>query len=291
MTNTPASPILCGIDFSTESRRALRTAEALATQLACPLRVVSAVEPLLTEAARLRQQLPEFLAHIERDLREFVQPLSLPADHVTFSAPAGEPAAVLLAAAHDVQARVIVVGTRGWGQAARLFLGSTTLRLLRHADRPVLVTDADDRADAPDIPAGRTVSQIVCGVDFSDGALAAVTVAARLATDLGAALTLAHAVPHTSVPVGWDELARGAEQDRVAEATAHLNEVVAARGLTATVFAGVGSPADVLRTATGADPRAIVAVGLQGHTHHRPGSTALRILAATKVPVLAVPNL
>jgi nucleotide-binding universal stress UspA family protein len=213
----------------------------------------------------------------------------MPVDQVTFGASVGEPAEVLLADAREVQARVIVVGTRGWGQAARLFLGSTSLRLLRHTDRPVLVTDADDLADAPDMPAGRTVSQIVCGVDFSDGALAAVAVAARLTTDLGAALTLAHAVPHINVPVGWDGLARDAEEDRVVDATTHLNQLVATRGLTATVFVSVGSPAEVLRTATGADPRAIIAVGLQGHAHHRPGSTALRVLAVTKVPVLAVP--
>jgi nucleotide-binding universal stress UspA family protein len=288
MTKDSAT-ILCGIDFSTESRRAFRTAEALATQLGCLLHVVSAVEPLLTEAAQSRRQLPEFMAHVARDLREFAQPLSMPADRVTFSVSAGEPADVLLVAARDVHARLIVVGTRGRGQAARLFLGSTTLRLLRHADRPVLVTDADDLADAPDIPAGRIVSRIVCGVDFSDGALAALTVAAQLAADLDAALTLTHAVPHISVPVGWDGLVRDVEQDRVAEATTQLNQIVAARGLTATVIASVGSPAVVLNAATAADPRTIVAVGIHGREQHRPGSTALLVLAATKVPVLAVP--
>jgi len=289
MTNPSATPILCGIDFSTESRHAFRTAEALATQLGCPLRVVSAVEPLLIEAAQLRQQLPEFMAHIDRDLREFAKPLSVPADHVTFRASAGDPADVLLAAAREVQARLIVVGTRGRGQAARLFLGSTTLRLLRHADRPVLVTDANDAADAPDMPAGRTVSHIVCGVDFSDGALAAVTAATQLAADLGAGLTLAHAVPHINVPVGWDGLVRDVEQGRVADATRQLNQIVAARRLTATVIASVGSPAEVLNAATAADPRDIVALGIHGRAQHRPGSTALRVLAVTKVPVLAVP--
>jgi hypothetical protein len=74
---------------------------------------------------------------------------------------------------------------------------------------------------------------------------------------------------------------------RVAEATTQLNQIVAARGLAASVIASVGSPADVLNAATAADPRSIVAVGIHGQ--HRPGSTALRVLAVTKVPVLAVP--
>lgn len=283
-------PLVAGIDFSPESRRALDAAAALARAWRCPLHLVAAVEPLLAEAARLRHQLPAFMDQVEKDLREFAAPVATPADSVSFEAAAGEPAPVLLAAAARVQARLIVVGTRGRGRAARLMLGSTTLRLLRAADRPILVTDLDDRGAAADAAMAAGVTHLVCGVDFSDGSLAAVEVAGRWATTLGATITLVHALPRAGVPVGWDALAAEVEADRLRQATTRLADVARKMKLQATVRAGVGSPAHVLAEESGSDLHAIVVVGLRGSSHHRPGSTALSVLATTRVPVLAVPE-
>ncbi len=47
-------------------------------------------------------------------------------------------AAAILAVAHDVDADVIVLGTRGLGAVKLLMLGSVTHAVLHHADRPVL---------------------------------------------------------------------------------------------------------------------------------------------------------
>ncbi len=284
------APLVCGVDFSPESRRALRYSSALAVRLACRLHVVSAIEPLLAEAARIRNQFDAFADQVSRDLRAFATPSPLPPDRVSFEAPEGEPAPVLLAAARRAQARMIVVGTRGWGRTARLFLGSTTLRLLRATDRPVLVADWDDESDASDAEPGAAVSHVVCGVDFSDGSLAAVDRGARLAADLRAGLRLVHAVARANVPVGWDGLASEVEAERMEHATKRLTEV--ARTLTGSpaVRARIGSPADVLVAEVEADPHAIVAVGLRGLAHHRPGSTALRVVSLAQVPVLAVPE-
>ena len=49
-----SAPIVCGVDFSADSQRALQCAAALATRLGCPVTLVSAIEPLLAEAATLR---------------------------------------------------------------------------------------------------------------------------------------------------------------------------------------------------------------------------------------------
>lgn len=294
MTDSPVDastrPIVCGIDFSPESRRALECATALASRLGCPLHLVSAVEPLLTEAARLRNQLGPFTDQIVSDLRAFMGTSPLAPGRVSFESPAGEPAPVLIAAATRIDARLIVVGTRGWGQVARLFLGSTTLRLLRTTERPVLVTDLDGSADVAGAAPGGAVSRVVCGVDFSAGSLAAIDVAARLAADLRVGVTLVHAVPPTTVPVGWDSLVRELEAERLEEARGHLQDLARALTPPPEVRARAGSPADVLAEETAADPHAIVAVGLRGSHHHRPGSTALRIVALTKNPVLAVPE-
>ena len=41
-------PVVCGVDFSEDSRRALRWADLMARKLAQPLIVIHAVEPDLT---------------------------------------------------------------------------------------------------------------------------------------------------------------------------------------------------------------------------------------------------
>lgn len=286
--NATAGPLVCGVDFSPESRRALLYSSALAARLGCGLHVVSAIEPLLTEAARMRHQLPAFIEQVARDLREFAAPLPLPPDRLSYDASAGEPAPVVLAAAKQAHARMIVVGTRGWGQTARLVLGSTTLRLLRTTTTPVLVTDWDATFDMPEAAARGAISRIVCGVDFSDGSRAAADAAARLAADLTAGLTLVHAVPHARIPLGWDGLVGDVEADWIAGATTQLEDLARTLAPPATIRVVVGSPADVLAGDVADDPQAIVAVGLRGIAHHRPGSTALRVVSMTKVPVLAV---
>jgi nucleotide-binding universal stress UspA family protein len=48
-------------------------------------------------------------------------------------------AAVILAEAADLDAGVIVLGTRGLGGVKSLMLGSVSHAILHHADRPVLV--------------------------------------------------------------------------------------------------------------------------------------------------------
>ena len=51
----------------------------------------------------------------------------------------GRPVEVLLEAARDHDAQLIVVGSHGEGAVSAAFLGSTALKLLHHSDIPVLV--------------------------------------------------------------------------------------------------------------------------------------------------------
>jgi nucleotide-binding universal stress UspA family protein len=60
---------------------------------------------------------------------------------------ADEIAAVILAEAADVDAGVIVLGTRGLGGVKSLMLGSVSHAVLHHADRPVLVIPSASLAE------------------------------------------------------------------------------------------------------------------------------------------------
>jgi len=194
-----------------------------------------------------------------------------------------------MSTAAAINARMIVVGTRGRGGTARLVMGSTTLRLLRVTDRPVLITDWTDRA-ATDPALDATISRIVCGVDFSSASVAAMTTAAALAADLGASVTLMHAISRAAVPVGWDALVADVEQERIAEATTRLADIARALPGSPAIEARLGQPAEALAEETRTDPHALIAVGIHGASHHRPGSTAIRVVSAANVPVLAVPE-
>jgi nucleotide-binding universal stress UspA family protein len=286
------TPIVCGVDFSPDARRALHCAAVMAERLSCPLRLVSAVEPLLVEAAVLRGAAEAFTAQVRRDLNDLVPALPVAPTEVSVHVEPGEAAPVLLRAAIAANSPFVVVGSRGLGRAARFFLGSTTLRLLRATDRPVLAVPSPEDESTQEWPGAHwpATSHVCSGVDFSEGSLAAVEAAARLAERLGATLTLVHAVSEVAVPVGWEEAVRAADRDRLAQAESHLREIARKLAPGAAVSASLGTPADVLAAAVDGHPATLIAVGLRGAGHHRPGSTAMRVLATARVPVLAVPE-
>jgi nucleotide-binding universal stress UspA family protein len=88
------------------------------------------------------------------------------------SAPAHAQAwAAVLEAAHQVDADVLVCGTRGRGAFARALLGSTSSSLLHHTDLPLLlVPDGGGRLDGP----------VIAAYDGSESAERAITTVGRL---------------------------------------------------------------------------------------------------------------
>ena len=98
---TALRSILCPVDFSDPSRSALRWAGALGRR--SQLTVLSAIDPLLAEAARMRLRMDLARTDIDPALREFVQgtwpdETSRPA-HVTYDIRVGNAPDVILAAA------------------------------------------------------------------------------------------------------------------------------------------------------------------------------------------------
>jgi nucleotide-binding universal stress UspA family protein len=79
-----------------------------------------------------------------------------------------ELAAVILAAAREVEADVIVLGTRGRGRVKSMTLGSVSNDVLHHADRPVLIIPSPAIADARHEWADRV--NLMAGVTAQDEA-------------------------------------------------------------------------------------------------------------------------
>src|SRR6188472_2422372 len=118
--------LLCPVDFSEQSGHALRWAKALARRTGGRLTVLSAVDPLLAEAARLRFR-PD-LVHTEAEsaLRQFAAETwaeeILDTTSVNFDVRVGHPADVILETAARERTDLIVMSTHGLGGVRKWLL-------------------------------------------------------------------------------------------------------------------------------------------------------------------------
>jgi nucleotide-binding universal stress UspA family protein len=142
--------ILLAADGSEEADLALQTATHLATSTTSELHVVY-VEPLtyayaLTDWEVYYTDLPNRLdeAAVEQAktrLDEQVQRLREPGGEIAGAhARVGYPDAEIVDLAEELEAGLIVMGSRGLGGLRRMLLGSVSDSVVRHAHCPVLVT-------------------------------------------------------------------------------------------------------------------------------------------------------
>lgn len=133
--------ILCPVDFSSNSRAALRYAARLAQRSDCRLVIMYVDDPLLAVAAVNRSDARAQIRASERDLRRFctraigTTTLSM---QVTLITKAGKVPREILKTAERHGCDLIVMGYRGVGRASRFFFGSTTEDVVRMARVPVL---------------------------------------------------------------------------------------------------------------------------------------------------------
>jgi nucleotide-binding universal stress UspA family protein len=277
-------PIVCGVDFSDDSRRALRWADLMARRLAQPLIVVHAVEPLLASAAQMQYGDDAVEATLLPELKQFVSQTIGDRSNARLQFGVGDPAEVIRGTALSADASVIVLGTQGLGQAGRLWFGSTTTRVLRETSKPILAvppraaarSDADPRFD-----------EIIVGTDFGGAAKAAIAAAGELGKLFGVPVTVLHAVPEVAAPERWGHIVEKAVEDGLRDARAQMASTVPDQW---TSDVRTGSAAGVLvEAATGR--HALIVVGLSGsESNNRPGTTAYRVLLDADAPVLAVPG-
>jgi nucleotide-binding universal stress UspA family protein len=176
----------------------------------------------------------------------------------------------ILTLADELDAGLIVVGSRGMGSIQRMLLGSVSEGLANRTTRPLLVV----RGPWP--PA-----RVVIGDDYSEGAREAGDLAARVGALLGAEVTLARVYPQ----------ARGTAPE---ETDASLDERAAElRGLLGRelpVERLAGDPAaSILEMAERSGESVLISVGSRGGgvvDRLRLGSVSTRILRAAKGPVL-----
>ena len=149
--NTPKpamfGTVLCAVDFSKHSRAALGYAAAIAERAGGRLVVLFVNDPLLVAAAAAAYDKRGLMSTATAELRHFVE-RSIGTAGVSRTAclvTAGDPAREIAAAARRLGCDLLVMGTRGLSATSRLFFGSTTASVLRHADLPVLAVPRSGR--------------------------------------------------------------------------------------------------------------------------------------------------
>jgi nucleotide-binding universal stress UspA family protein len=294
--------ILCPVDFSDQSQEALRWAVALAAQHQSRLTVLTAVDPLLAQAAKARLNVDLSSAETEPALREFVK-AALPAQaswapETALDVRVGEASEVILEAADRERADLIAMGTQGLGGLRKLLLGSTTERVLRTTRTSLLAVPAGSAQIVVLDPGGPrwSMEAILMATDFSEASADAVQWAADLAQQLSVRLLLAHVVtPAELAPPSESDGARG-DDERATDARKRLEELsapISSGRLERETIVTVGQPADSIASIAKERAAGLIVVGLtgqQGVLAPQPGSIAYRVLSLAHVPVLVVPT-
>jgi nucleotide-binding universal stress UspA family protein len=186
--------ILCPVDESETSMRALQYAVLLARAHGGEVRVLEVVEEILGPAT-LVPEASRLLADARRfarvTLAQFVGTVDSQGVNLALEVRDGDVVTQILEEASTWPADVVVMGTHGERGFQRLLLGSVTEKVLRQAARPVMTVPP-----AAQLPsnAASVFRGILCGVDFSTPSLSALKYARSLAAQAGARLLVMHVV-------------------------------------------------------------------------------------------------
>lgn len=193
--------ILCPIDFSDYSRRALDHAIAIARWYESTITVlhVFSIAPAAVYAPGPAGFEAIVLTSVDReqllaDVARFAGAESASPNGVQPVVREGNVATEILKHAADMNADLLVMGTHGRSGFERLVLGSITEKVLRRARCPVL-TVPRHHPDA--VPATRGLfTRMLCPIDFSDCSMHALHYALSLAQEADAHLTVLHVMAY-----------------------------------------------------------------------------------------------
>jgi universal stress protein A len=288
--------VLCPVDFSEHSRAALRLASLLAARQQWRVTVVAVNDPLLVQAAAYAGGTDSLVRETERDLRAFVAETFQgigPIPEIDVDVRCGKSAPEILAAAHDSNARLIVMSTEGLSGFRKAFFGATTERVLRETTVPVLVAPPHETGAVPLEQAVAQIRRIVVPVDFTDATPAQVATAAAVATALHATLVLAHVIEPFAIPAAWRTRLRSVDSERRARVDDALDELTRSvddslRSETVRLY---GDPAEEIAKLARDRDAGLIVMGLHSSRLLGPrmGSVTYRVLCLVSIPVLALP--
>ena len=296
-----SAKVVVGADGSDHSRAALEWAAAEAVRRGVPLHIVHALGmPLIVSAyggpARFSpsEEISGQATVVLTNAVDLVQK-SQPTLEVESMTALEEAPLALIRQAHPGD--LIVLGTRGLGTVASMFVGSVSVRVAAQAPCPVVVVPSDEGK-----PATTELDRIVVGVDDSKNARRALSLAVGLAAESNAELVVVHSweLPYPYDPVAMtaagyrpqpEVLEQHADEfvaELIAEAMDEQRDDV---DVQVTVVKTETNPVDALLEAS-KEADAVV-VGSRGRGTVRGlllGSVSQGILHRSRIPVVVLPK-
>lgn len=284
--------VLCPVDFSEISRRALDHATALAQWYEARLTVLNVfpvmpvmdVPPLVLDdkgREELTSELRRFTAMVPSTV-----PLELRVEQAE-SIPEG---IQHHASSGDVD--LLVMGSHGRSGFKRVLLGSVTERVIRQALSPTLVVPVRAHDVAPAGPV--RFRTILCPVDFSEHSLRAVEYAVNLAEETDAQLQLLHVVTSSPEIKELESSFEHVREQVEAERLHRLNDLIPPAAPTyCTIQTAVryGSAHRQILKVAGEQPSDLIVMGAQGRSALDTvifGSNTARVARGACCPVLVV---
>jgi nucleotide-binding universal stress UspA family protein len=285
--------ILCAVDFSIHSRRALQYAVALAKRFRGRVTVLFVNDPLLLAAARQAygrdtQLVEESRAELSGFVRQVIRGAKEPITVVAVGSPASE----ILAAAKQRRADLVVIGTEGLSGIRRLFFGSTTEQVLQRATIPVLAIPA--RKTGRNATHGRVaVDEVIVPIDLAGEWQSDAVRGAAIGRMFGVRARLVHVLRPVQTP-GWiRHVGALTERQRVEKATCALQRVTRKLGTGVRVSCSVllGEPAhEIARLTQRGSPLLVMSLRGTGGVWGRRGAIAYHVLTHSSTPVLGLPR-
>lgn len=294
--------ILCPVDFSETSRRALAYAAALARHYDARVTVLHAfaAQPVVTLPAGGLDGAPAvWIEPPNRDAavaatRRLAEEAGGKGRLDVEVQDAPNAATEIVAQAHARNADLIVMGSHGRTGLGRLVLGSVADKVLRHARPPVLIVPphaGEGTAPAPAVP----IRRVVCPIDFSDSSIRALEYAFRLVEETDGTLTLLHVmeVP-PEIP---DAVDVRTEQQRAADRAEFLRRLRAAVPADARAYCTIdtrvedGTAWKEIVKVAGEQQANLIVMGVHGRSvvdQLMFGSTTHSVLHHATCPVLTV---
>ena len=289
--------VLCPVDFSEHSRQALAYAALLAARSRGRLIVIFVEDPLLAAAASVAYDEKILRERARKELRRLVErtidPLRLPMSAVTLDVAVGKPHEEIAWTAERLGCDIIVMGAHGRTGTNRLMLGSTTHRILRRSELPVLATPpVDGRVGRP--AKGWPGKIVLAPVDIGMRDRADALAAAAVARDFDTRLELVHVVEPVNNPPWLEMDAQRRTLQRERRATARLTRLQDdLEGVATSVRVEVGKPADqIAKIASSRNVGLVVMTRRRGQGLFGPrqGSISYEVLCKANTPVLALPS-
>jgi nucleotide-binding universal stress UspA family protein len=282
--------ILVGYTANAAGEDALAVASRLAASAGAPLEVVMVLPSEVGNSSVpadagyerfLREQSREWLAEASEHLGTDVASKL----HLRYAESFAEG---LIEAAHEFDARLIVIGTAGGGLLGRSRIGSVANELLHSSDVPVLLAPSGSR----EVPASHGITRITAAVGTRPGADALLESAIRLARATSAPLRLLSLVP-IDLPAGLDAGLAALTSSVHAEEVLDEARRALPEGIEASVETATGETIEHAVRALDWHRGELVLVGssrLAAPSHLFLGSTAAKMLRELPAPMIVVPR-